>query len=119
MKEHFPKIVQSLISDDSFVDGRYGHTRALILRWCERNAVVISRIQLETVEINLDPHLTEAKRLGLASVPHLPSSLQDGPASPGPSASPSYSPREEVILSSVQSQSPEPIDISSSDDDFM
>lgn len=119
MKEHFPKLVQSLISDDSHIDGRYGHTRTLILRWCARQSVVISRIQLETCEINLDYHITEAKRLGLASEPHLPSSLQDGSPTPGPEASPNYSPREEVILSSVQSQVPLTVDIESSDDDFM
>lgn len=119
MKEHFPKIVQSLIADDSYIDGRYGHTRALITKWCARNAVVISRIQLETVEINLDGHVTEAKRLGLASEPPLASSLQDGSSTPGPSTPTCYSPREEVILSSVLPQSPEPIDVTLSDDDFM
>ena len=69
MKKHFPLLIDDLIADKTTVDDRYSSCRNHILRWCATHDIVISRVQCETVELNLVPHKTVAERLGLATVP--------------------------------------------------
>lgn len=86
MKKHFPMIASDFDAGQVWTDSRYQSTERRILRWCADNAIVITRIQLETVTLNLPVHLSaiadnaEARPLGLASDPRLPHSLsaQDG-----------------------------------------
>jgi len=134
MKKHFPLFVEWCAFNDIHVDSRYNSTRNLILRWAAQNAIVISRIQCETVELNAAPHLLEAKRLGLASIPPLPSRppsvvsvhsvSQHVPTRSSPEVA-SYSPLscdeagETSILPSVLSEDILPPEIEISDDDFM
>jgi len=92
MKKHFPLLIDDLIRDNTTVDERYSSCRNHIVRWCADNDIVISRVQLETVEINLVPHKTAAERLGLAAVPPRAASPQS----------------EDVPACSVRSWSPLP-----------
>jgi len=83
MKKHFPELVHDVIADKTHIDNRYNQCRNHVLKWCATNRIVISRVQLETCEINLPLHISEATALGLASDPPLPHSLAHGdPSSP-------------------------------------
>lgn len=132
MKKHFPRLVQTCLDNALSPDGRYGNCARLIHMWCAVNQIVISRVQLETVELNLPYHckdasrsLTEAEPLGLASVPPLPSPPQqhdDGACASPIQATSDLDDDEreavEAIFSRLQSEgllSPDPQEVSGSD----
>lgn len=130
MKTHFPEIVAWVMQSNWFTDGGTRNIRLMTLRWCASRGIVINRHQLETVELNLYPHITEAKRLGLASDPPLASQPQNVQCSPARTC---YSPvpssidfgascdKENVapIFSRVQSEGVRLCEIELSDDDFV
>lgn len=84
MKKTYPKLVNYFYLSGIVLMDSYNNIRKLVLSYCAQNRIIISRIQLETVEINLPGHvnalLNEAVPLVTASQPPL-ASLP--PAPPG------------------------------------
>lgn len=79
MKKSYPAMIQYFLDNRISFTGKYNADRKLILSYCRKHSLIISRIQLETCELNVPGHVDErlhceAAPLGSASQPPLPHS---------------------------------------------
>lgn len=83
MKKHFPLLIDYLYCNGIDIRDTYGNIRKIVLDYCRRNYIIISRIRLETCELNVPGHVSyrfEAEPLVTASSPPLASTPQPPPA---------------------------------------
>lgn len=102
MKKTYPRLVDYFYKNNIIVEDSYFNIRRMVLKFCSSHRIIISRIQLETVELNLPGHIQEriqeAEPLVTASTPPLASSplspraitVDPTVASPSPLLSPPF-----------------------------
>lgn len=105
MKKSYPKLVDYFYKSGIHLDRSYDNIRRLVLKYCAMNRIIISRIQLETVELNLPGHVSElfveavplvtASNASLTSEPQAPEGMSvcaSLPSTPPAITVPSFSP---------------------------